>query len=104
MTREFIEITFGNALTQAKQLDICADSMEQVARSSLGTVESDLRATWEGVNADAYVQKLDLTAERIMKTAAKLREIAQTLRRVAQIFRESELKALDIAQQRTYGS
>lgn len=102
MTRDMIEITFGNALTQAKQLDECAESLEQLANNSLSSVQSDLSAAWQGDSADTYFSKMNLTRENIRKTAEDIQSIADTLRQVARIFRESELKALEIATSRTY--
>lgn len=102
MIREVIEITFGNAISQAKRLDECADSMERLAGSSLVGIKDGIQTAWEGSEASAYVSKMDMTSENILKTAGKIREIASTLRHIAQVFRASELKALEIAEQRTY--
>lgn len=104
MTRDFIEITFGNAIAQAKELDACADSMESIAKGQLCTIQGNLSGSWQGENANEYFQKMDLTGNNILATAEKLRQIAETLRKVARIFRETETKALEIATQRTYGS
>lgn len=102
MTRQLIEITFGNALTQANQLEACADDMMRVANGSIGGIKSELGAAWQGDSANAYIAKMDLTAENITKTANKLYEIAETIRKVARIFRDTELKAIELAEQRTY--
>lgn len=99
-----IEITFGNAIAQAEQLENCADTMVQLSRTNLGNIKTDITAAWEGQSAGAYLSKLDLTADNIIRTANKLYEIAGTLRRVARIFRTSELKVLEVAEQRTFNS
>lgn len=104
MTKELIEITFGNAMTQAKELDACADTMEHLAKSSLVQIQRDMSAAWQGENANNYFAKLLQTEENISQTADKIRDIADKLRRVATIFRTSELRALEIAKQRTYES
>lgn len=102
MTRQLIEITFGNAVAQAKQLDECADAMVRLANNSIGNIKSDLNSAWQGDSANAYIAKLDLTSENIITTANKLYEIARTIRKVARIFRESELRVLALAQERSY--
>lgn len=102
MTKQLIEITFGNALTQASQLEACADEMVKLANSNLNSVKGDLSAAWQGESANAYLAKLDLTAGNIRTTADKLYQIAASIRQVARIFRESELKAIALAEQRTY--
>ncbi len=102
MTRQLIEITFGNALTQAAHLDECAAEMTRVALSRLSDVEEEIRGAWEGDSANAYIQKMNMTEQNILATARKLESMASTIRRVAYIFRESELKAIEIAERRDY--
>lgn len=102
MTRQMIEITFGNALTQANQLDACADDMVRLANNSLGGIKSDLSAAWQGESANAYIGKMDTAAQNMLATAEKLRQIADTIRSVARIFRTTELRAIELAEQRTY--
>lgn len=102
LTRQLIEITFGNAMTQARQLDQCAEDMLRVANNNMGNIKGDISAAWQGESANAYIQKMDLTAGNIVKTAQRLQEIAQTLRTVANIFRNTELRAIELAEQRTY--
>ncbi|MBQ6839678.1 MAG: WXG100 family type VII secretion target [Oscillospiraceae bacterium] len=102
LTRQLIEITFGNAMAQARQLDQCAEDMLKVANSNMGSIKGDISAAWQGESANAYLQKMDLTAANIVKTARRLQDIAQTLRNVATIFRNTELRAIELAEQRTY--
>lgn len=102
MTRQMIEITFGNALAQAREIEACADTMTQLAKNSLPGVKNELSAAWQGDSANNYMAKVDLTAGNIDKTAQKLYQIAETLRNVARIFRDSELRALELAEQRSY--
>lgn len=96
MTQQMIEITFGNALRQAKQLEDCADDMRRVANSGMPNIQHDLASAWKGDSASAYQAKMEDTADNIRETAKKLDQIAATLRKVAKIFRESELKALEL--------
>lgn len=102
MTRQIIEITFGNAIAQANQLDQCAEDMLQLANRNMETIKGDIGAAWRGTSAEKYIQKMDLTAANIRKTAAKLQQIASTLRQVARVFRNSELRAIELAEQRTF--
>ncbi len=101
MTRQLIEITFGNAIAQANQLEACADEMTALSNRRLAEIQDNIQAAWQGESAAAYVQKLELTGERMRITANKLCRIAQTLRETARQFRDAELGAIEIAQQRT---
>ena len=96
MTRQMIEITFGNALTQARQLEDCAADMRRVANRGMNNIKNDLASAWEGDSSSAYIAKMDDTAGNILETAKKIEQIASTLRRVAKIFRDTELKALEL--------
>lgn len=97
-----IEITFGNALAQAREIEACADSMTQLAKTSLPGVKNELSAAWQGDSANNYMAKVDMTSANIARTAERLYQIAETLRSVARIFRDSEIRALELAEQRTY--
>lgn len=102
MTRQLIEITFGNAMTQANQLDACADDMVRLANNSISSIKGDLNAAWQGDSANAYLAKMDTTAQNMLKTADRLYQIADTIRSVARIFRNTELRAIELAEQRSY--
>lgn len=101
MTKQYIEIAFGNALTQAKQLDKCADDLMNAAKNNLSNIESDIQGAWRGKSAEMYLDKVDEVSRNMIKTANKLYKAAETLRKVANVFRNTELKALELAQQRT---
>lgn len=102
MTRQLIEITFGNAIAQANQLETCADEMVALSNRRMAEIKNNILAAWQGESAMAYTEKMDLTGEGILATANKLYQIARTLRETARQFREAELRAIEIAQQRTY--
>lgn len=102
MTRQLIEITFGNAMTQANQLDACADDMIRLANNSMAGIKNEINMAWQGDSANAYLAKMDITAENIVTTANKIRQIAATIRNVARIFRETELRAIALAESRTF--
>lgn len=102
MTRRVIEITCQNTIAKARQLESCADSIQRLANTNLARIKNDILAAWQGNEANAYVEKIELTSENILTTANKLRNIAATLRKVTEIFRDTELRALEIAERRTY--
>ena len=104
MTRKSIEITFNNALAQARTLDECAERLEQMASGNLVNITSELNAVWTGNEAQSFLSKTTLIGTNVLKTAKRLRKLAESLRQVARIFRESELKALEIARQRSFNS
>lgn len=102
MTRQMIEITFGNAIAQANQLETCADELCALANRRMNEIKDGIQVAWQGESAVAYTEKMEQTADRIRITADKLYQIARTLRETARQFRDAELRAIEIAQQRTY--
>ena len=102
LTRQLIEITFNNAIAQANKLDDCADDMLRLANREIADIKNDIHLVWQGDSANAYMDKMTITAANIVTTARKLQETAKTIRSVANIFRNTELRAIAIAEQRTY--
>ena len=102
MTRQMIEITFGNAIAQANQLETCADEMVALANRRMADIKNNILTAWQGESAMAYIEKMDLTGDGILATANKLYQIARTVRETARQFRDAELRAIEIAQQRSY--
>lgn len=101
ITRAAIELNFANAMIQANKLDSCAESMRRVSGSDIQNARNQLQCAWDGAEADQFIGKLDLTAGNIRRTAARLEQIADTIRSVARTYRNAELRALEIATQRT---
>ena len=100
MTKQLIEISFGNAMTQAKQLETCADDLMNVARRNLSVIKVEIGDAWRGKSADMYLEKMDTVTGNMIKTANKLYKTAETLRRVANTFRDTELRALELVAQK----
>jgi uncharacterized protein YukE len=92
-----IEITFQNAINQARILEECADEMEALVNSNVPDLCSELHSAWQGESAEAYINKLNLCGGNIAKNAQQLRAIAQTIRYAARRFREAELRAIELA-------
>ena len=102
MTRQLIEITFGNAITQANQLEACADDMMALCNRRMTEVQNGIQCSSQGAGVLAYIEKMEATSEGIRATANKLYQIAQTVRETARQFRDAELRAIEIAEQRSY--
>lgn len=97
-----VEITFSEALRQARRIEACADDMSRVANTNLPGICSEIGDAWQGDSAGAYLSKVETSAGNIATTANRLYEIARTLQTVARIFRDSELAAIELAERRDY--
>ena len=98
-----IEMNFRKAKEQAAQLEELAARLDNLAKKDIQETMQNLSGAWKGYSADAYIQKGNRLEENIVATAAKLKQIAATIRSTAQRTYETEMRAREIARERTYG-
>ncbi|HIZ64619.1 MAG TPA: WXG100 family type VII secretion target [Candidatus Blautia pullicola] len=98
-----IEMDFRQAKQQAAQLEELAAQLKNLAAKDLQETMQSLSAAWKGESADSYMQKGVRLEENISGTARKLEQIASTIRITAQRTYEAEMRAREIAKERTYG-
>ena len=103
-TRQSIEFDFKQAYNQAQKLDSIADNLGSLAKDKLKESMQTLSQNWKGENADAYLVKGGTLENNISSTATELHGIASDIRTIAQNIYNAEMAALEIAEQRTYGS
>lgn len=99
---DLIEMNFRQAKQQAAQLEELAARLENLAKQDLQETMQELSGVWKGENAEAYMRKGNRLEENIAATAAKLKQIASTIRTTAQRTYETEMRAREIAAERTY--
>ena len=97
-----IEFNFERAKQQAKKLEETAREMKRLGANSIDNTLVELRSSWSGENADAYILKGRTLQQQLAETAQELENIAESIRRVAQAIYEAEMRAREIVQQRSY--
>ena len=102
-TRESISITFSQAIGQADSLDGNARELRNLA-NRLTTHMNELRTGWTGPASDAYIAKCEALKAKITQSASDLEGIAGAIRQSAQQYRTTELRLLEIAETRMYGT
>lgn len=100
---DLIEMNFRQAKQQAAKLEELAIQLENLAKKDLQDTMQELSGVWKGENAEAYMRKGNRLGENIAATAANLKQIAATIRTTAQRTYETEMRAREIAIERTYG-
>lgn len=100
---DYIEMNFQRAKQQASQLENLAARLETLAKNDFEDTLQQLSGCWRGNSADAYIQKGHRLGEEVIKTARDLRKTAQTIRSTAQRTYTAEMRAREIARNRTYG-
>ena len=102
-SRYQIQIHYQNALRQAAKLEQLADQLRTVAdRKFAGAMEA-VQTSWSGENAESFLLKGTRLKEKTIKTSNELRSAASSVRRIAENTYRAEMRALELANRRTYG-
>ena len=97
-----IYMNYKQAVQQADRLQDQAEQLRRIADNRMGDLMQRVNANWRGESADAYLAKCTAMQEKVDRTARSLTNTANALRRAAQRTYNAELRALEIARQRTY--
>lgn len=98
-----IQLQYRTALQQASRLEELAENLLRTARTGVGETMSELQICWTGENARAYLAKGDRLKNKIIDTANDLKRAAAAIRRIATNTYNAEMRALELANRRTYG-
>lgn len=96
-----IRMDYMKAMAQAKQLDTLAEELAACLREAQGS-RARVIAGWKGEDVNAYLAKLDAAIERLTRYRKNVIGISETVRRIAKRTYDSEMRALEISQQRSY--
>ena len=102
-SRYQIQLQYRTALQQASRLEELAENLLRTARTGVGETMSELQICWSGENARAYLAKGDRLKNKIIDTANELKRAAAAIRRIATNTYNAEMRALELANRRTYG-
>ena len=94
---------YMNAKIKAHELEVIAEMMKKSACADDALCQGYLANGWHGDAMNLFRGKShEITAQRI-RISQELRKIAMTIRRVAERNFKAEMRALEIARNRTYG-
>ena len=65
-------------------------------------LSENVKNAWQGDNAQKYVQKARQMKPKMIKASDDLKEVASTIRTVAKNTYDAEMKAYEIANERSY--
>lgn len=102
LSRTAIIFNFRKAIQQADELDDIARQLSRMASSDFSATMQKVSANWKGANASAYLVKGNRLQGDMVSTAAALRGIATEIRNVARRIYNAEMRALAIAEDRSY--
>lgn len=101
MTRYQLYIDLISANARAGDLERIANRLKKAAESVSNEIHA-VTNNWTGNAASEYIKKGNLLVEKMMAEARAIDSYAQTIRRIAKRTYETEIKALDTANSRTY--
>jgi WXG100 family type VII secretion target len=97
-----IKIDFAQAKKCAKELEDIAAEMKSLSNRDMEDSLQNLFGAWTGEAATAYINKGVKLQQKITANAANLERIAATIRSTAKRIYDAEMRALEIARERTY--
>ena len=104
LSKAEIYFNFEKAKKQATELENVANRISRLASSDLNRTMQTISVNWKGDNASAYLKKGNKLEQEILDTAKALRRTASDIRQIAKNMYDAEMRALEIAQRRTYNS
>jgi len=102
MTKTQLYMDFTAAKAKASQLEEQASRLEKSVNGEYSNGVNTARTAWKGEAADAFRGKADKLAGQTKQTAANLKKVAAAIRQAAQTVYNAEMRALEIAEARTY--
>ena len=102
MTESEIYFQYNSAVKQAEKLDEIAGKLQKIAADRMEGTQKRKKNVWQSDNSPQYYQKAGQVQEDLSSTASQIQKIADGIRTIAESVKNAELRALEIARNRTY--
>lgn len=102
MTRNEIIFNYNQAIQQAKKLEQLANSLSTLSTDRIDNTAGSLKNAWQSDHSFQYYSKLGKVQGEIKTTSNDIKKIARSIRTTAQTVRNAEIRALEIAESRSY--
>lgn len=102
MTQLEIILDYNKSKKQADEIDKVADRLERLNKNILEGALTSLKSAWRSDNSPQFHTKADKVQEDIKDSVKNLRNVAMAIRNTAESVRDAELRALEVAKDRTY--
>ena len=99
-----IEIYYNyiSANRQANELDNIARKLKYSAEKYLINKQTNLDRNWDGDASVVFFNKESSIGNKMLTESASLREVANSIRGIAKRTYEAEMKALELAEKRSF--
>ena len=98
-----ITLDYNKAIKQADELGSISAELINLAEKKYEQSIRKLSGSWKGDNAEAYISKAEQLKKQMLETARKLNNASEAVRTIAKNTYDTEMRALEIAEKRTYG-
>ena len=102
MTRHEILFNYAQAMKQADRLDDVARRIERLATDKMESTTGALKSAWQSDSSPQYIRKMGTVQDEIKGNARNIKKVAQRIRTTAEGIKRAELRALEIAEARSY--
>lgn len=102
MTEKEILFNYNQAMKQASKLEDVARQLDKLAADKIESAMGTLKASWQSDNSSQYYIKVEKVQNDMKTTAGKIKAAARSIRTSSEAMKQAELRALEIAQSRTY--
>lgn len=102
MTRSEILFNYRQAVRQAEKLENLANRLKKLSQNKMRDTVGQLQGSWQSDHSNQYLSKVHRVSEEIAATAGKVMDIANAVRTTAEAVKNAELRALEIAKNRSY--
>ena len=97
-----IRFNYSRALQQAERLEEIAARIKGEICGNISDIIETSRCCWKGNPANNYCEKLRRLLEELRVAAVNYEKIAQTIRSIAKRNFDKEMRAIQIARERSY--
>ena len=97
-----ILLNYREAMAQADKLDELAAELDRIGVVNLNETFTEIHASWQGDNAEAFLRKAQPLTSKNQQTVKKIRNTASAIRRIATNVYNAEMRALELAAARIY--
>ncbi len=102
MTAQKLYCDFIAAKRKASELERIARNIRSLSNKNLQAECNAIEISWDGEASVAFLKKIRTLQNNLVSEAESLDRTADTIRRIAETVYKSEMRALEIAQKRTY--
>ncbi len=102
MTEYEINFNYNKAMSQANELRDISKALKSLGDNSLEDCFANISRNWSGTNSENYVKKGRNVKTKITNSSQSITAAANAIETMAKRIYDAEMRALELARQRSY--